>query len=73
MFFQALTSAKSGMLIEALKWHPDKNTDPHASTHFAKIAEAYEILSNPDMAFVERMRDSGKFKDPNRFSILKKS
>ncbi|UKN00208.1 J domain-containing protein [Paracrocinitomix mangrovi] len=32
----------------ALKWHPDKNSDPTAHDKFIKINEAYEILSNPE-------------------------
>ena len=34
----------------ALKWHPDRNKSPEAEEMFKKIAEAYEILSDPDMA-----------------------
>ena len=32
----------------ALKWHPDKNKDPHAIDMFKKIGEAYDVLSNPE-------------------------
>jgi DnaJ-class molecular chaperone len=31
----------------ALKWHPDKNSDPEAEQTFKEIAAAYEILSDP--------------------------
>lgn len=31
----------------ALKYHPDKNKDPHAEDKFKEIAEAYDVLSDP--------------------------
>lgn len=35
---------------QALRWHPDKNPDnkEEAEERFKKIAEAYEVLSDPD-------------------------
>lgn len=32
----------------ALKYHPDKNKDPKAEETFRTIAEAYDVLGNPD-------------------------
>ena len=35
-------------MFTALKYHPDKNKDPKAEETFRMIAEAYDVLSNPD-------------------------
>ena len=32
----------------ALKYHPDKNTDPKAEETFRSIAEAYDVLGDPE-------------------------
>ena len=33
----------------AAEWHPDKNPDPRAKEIFQKYANAYEVLSNPEV------------------------
>ncbi|XP_050670634.1 dnaJ homolog subfamily C member 16 [Leptidea sinapis] len=32
----------------AKEWHPDKNEDPNAETHFVEIKQAYELLSDTE-------------------------
>jgi len=44
----------------ALKYHPDKNSEPGAEEKFRKIAEAYEVLGDKD-----KRRDYDKMGDGN--------
>ena len=44
----------------ALRFHPDKNKEPDAEEKFKEIAEAYEVLSDPDKrAAFDRYGESG--------------
>ena len=51
----------------ALKWHPDRNKSPEAEEMFKKIAEAYEILSDPDkkVYYEKNSKYNFKFKSPS--------
>ena len=53
----------------ALKYHPDKNKQPGAEERFKEIAEAYEVLSDPDKraAFDRHGEGSG---GPSRLIII---
>jgi len=47
---RALSPLDKAYRREALKWHPDKNTDRKeaAERRFKEISDAYRLLSNPD-------------------------
>ena len=40
-----LDSIKSAYRRLAMRWHPDRNADPHAAEHFQMVQAAYELLS----------------------------
>ncbi len=64
-----ISSAATGAEIKkayrklALQWHPDRNNDPLAESHFREITLAYETLSDP---LKKADYDKGKtfYKDP---------
>ncbi|KAJ3043769.1 hypothetical protein HDV00_004175 [Rhizophlyctis rosea] len=41
-------SIRQGYIKESLKWHPDRNTSPEATTRFQTIAQAYFVLSDKE-------------------------
>ena len=44
----------------AVKWHPDKSTEPNAEETFVGIVEAYEVLSDPEQrTWYDNTRGSG--------------
>ncbi len=43
---------KRAYRLLAVKYHPDKNPSQEATTRFTEIAEAYDVLSDPDKKFV---------------------
>jgi len=60
-----MLKSKKAYRKEALRWHPDKNQDrlEEANERFKLIAEAYEVLKNPEQrAIYNKYGDEG-FKD----------
>lgn len=55
--------------LSALKFHPDKNKDPKAEETFRSIAEAYDVLSDPEKRRQYDFNDETKFfsSTSNRF------
>ena len=46
-FFHFLRYCSLDLLQLALKYHPDKNSDPDAPEQFRKVKAAYEVLNSP--------------------------
>lgn len=60
----------------ALKWHPDKNKSKNAHHMFVKIAEAYEVLSDPKKKHrydAYYFNDKPRYKDENFTKTHKKT
>lgn len=55
---------KKAYFKQSLKWHPDKNPSEEAKNEFAKLAGAYEIISEPRR---REVRDRGKGREGNNF------
>mmetsp|Transcript_58492 Transcript_58492/g.171085 ORF Transcript_58492/g.171085 Transcript_58492/m.171085 type:complete len:601 (-) Transcript_58492:162-1964(-) len=63
-YYEVLEVAKDASAAEitksyrrlALQWHPDKSKDPNAGERFREVAEAYEVLGDPER---RRQYDAG--------------
>jgi curved DNA-binding protein CbpA len=34
--------------VQAMQWHPDRNSSPDAAARFREVKDAYECLANPE-------------------------
>ncbi|AXE60732.1 molecular chaperone DnaJ [[Mycoplasma] phocae] len=59
---------KSAYRKLAMKYHPDKNKDHDAEEKFKEVAEAYEVLSNPEKRRQYDQLGHSAF-DPNSFNF----
>ena len=57
----------------ALKYHPDRNTDPHVVEKFKLILNAYEILNNPELKSHYDLRLQNGFINLNVKSVYEES
>ena len=37
----------------ATEWHPDRNNSPGAEEHFKKVSEAFQIMANGGLEFIQ--------------------
>jgi DnaJ-class molecular chaperone len=51
-----IVEIKIAYRVQAMQWHPDRNSSPDATARFREIKEAYECLANPD---ARRRYDAG--------------
>ena len=62
----SIKEIKSAYRKLALKYHPDRNSDPEAQQHFIEISEAYEYLINGGATTVEKDIDEQEWDDFRR-------
>ena len=57
---------KKGYKKQALRWHPDRNPNnlEEADKRFKKIAEAHEVLTNPEKRKIYDQRGLAGLKEP---------
>jgi curved DNA-binding protein CbpA len=61
---------KRAYYVNARKWHPDKNDSDEAKVKFQKIAEAYQVLSDPNLrAAYDREGEAGLSGDRTEMAV----
>jgi molecular chaperone DnaJ len=59
---------KSAYRSLSLKYHPDRNSDPEATSKFQEISAAYEVLSDPSSK--KNYDDELKYGNSNPFDSM---